>query len=55
MTQRQPVEGSGSKFMGMQLAFPANDVVMSNVSYYTAEGLRKVKVELNHLRVVERT
>ncbi len=27
---------------------------MSNVSYYTAEGLRKLKEELNHLRDVER-
>ncbi|WP_297791586.1 transcription elongation factor GreA [uncultured Eudoraea sp.] len=27
---------------------------MSNVSYYTAEGLQKLKEELNHLRDVER-
>ncbi|TDQ33185.1 transcription elongation factor GreA [Zeaxanthinibacter enoshimensis] len=27
---------------------------MSNVSYYTAEGLQKLKDELNHLRDVER-
>ncbi len=27
---------------------------MSNVSYYTAEGLKKLKEELNHLRDVER-
>ena len=27
---------------------------MSNVSYYTEEGLRKLKDELNHLRDVER-
>ncbi|MGC1515326.1 MAG: transcription elongation factor GreA [Maribacter sp.] len=27
---------------------------MSNVSYYTAEGLKKLKAELNHLRDVER-
>ena len=27
---------------------------MSNVSYYTAEGLKKLKDELNHLRDVER-
>ena len=27
---------------------------MSNVSYYTAEGLKKLKNELNHLRDVER-
>ena len=27
---------------------------MSNVSYYTAEGLKKLKVELDHLRDVER-
>ncbi|MGB5229775.1 transcription elongation factor GreA [Eudoraea sp.] len=27
---------------------------MSNVSYYTAEGLKKLKEELNHLRDIER-
>lgn len=27
---------------------------MSNVSYYTAEGLKKLKAELDHLRDVER-
>jgi transcription elongation factor GreA len=27
---------------------------MSNVSYYTAEGLKKLKAELNHFRDVER-
>ena len=27
---------------------------MSNVSYYTAEGLKKLKEELNHLKDVER-
>lgn len=27
---------------------------MSNVSYYTAEGLQKLKEELNHLRDIER-
>lgn len=27
---------------------------MSNVSYYTAEGLKKLREELNHLRDVER-
>ena len=27
---------------------------MSNVSYYTAEGLKKLKDELNQLRDVER-
>ena len=27
---------------------------MSNVSYYTAEGLKKLKAELNHYRDVER-
>ncbi|MDO1512561.1 transcription elongation factor GreA [Maribacter confluentis] len=27
---------------------------MSNVSYYTAEGLKRLKAELNHLRDVER-
>ena len=27
---------------------------MSNVSYYTAEGLKKLKEELNYLRDVER-
>lgn len=27
---------------------------MSNVSYYTAEGLKKLKDELNHLRDIER-
>ena len=28
--------------------------VMSNVSYYTAEGLKKLRDELNHLKDVER-
>ena len=32
----------------------ANNDVMSNVSYYTAEGLQKLKDELNQLRDVER-
>lgn len=27
---------------------------MSNISYYTAEGLKKLKEELNHLRDIER-
>ena len=27
---------------------------MSNVSYYTPEGLKKLKDELNHLRDIER-
>ncbi len=31
-----------------------NDEVMSNVSYYTAEGLKKLKEELNQLRDVQR-
>ena len=31
-----------------------NDKVMSKVSYYTAEGLKKLKDELNQLRDVER-
>ena len=31
-----------------------NDEVMSKVSYYTAEGLKKLKDELNYLRDVER-
>ena len=31
-----------------------NKDLMSNVSYYTAEGLKKLKEELNHLRDVER-
>lgn len=31
-----------------------NDEVMSNVSYYTAEGLKKLKDELNQLRDVQR-
>jgi transcription elongation factor GreA len=34
--------------------FRANDEDMSNVSYYTAEGLKKLKEELNQLRDVER-
>lgn len=36
------------------MALPENYVVMGNVSYYTAEGLKKLKDELNHLRDVER-
>jgi transcription elongation factor GreA len=31
-----------------------NDEVMSKVSYYTPEGLKKLREELNHLRDVER-
>lgn len=31
-----------------------NDEVMSKVSYYTAEGLKKLRDELDHLRDVER-
>jgi len=31
-----------------------NDDVMSNISYYTAEGLKKLKEELEHLKAVER-
>ena len=27
---------------------------MSNISYYTAEGLKKLKEELNHLRDIQR-
>ena len=33
---------------------PLNHEVMSNVSYYTEEGLQNLKDELNHLRDVER-
>ncbi len=29
-------------------------VVMSNISYYTAEGLKKLRDELNHLKDIER-
>ncbi len=31
-----------------------NDKAMSNVSYYTAEGLKKLRDELNHLKDIER-
>lgn len=31
-----------------------NDEIMSNVSYYTAEGLKKLKEELDHLKSVDR-
>ena len=31
-----------------------NEHIMSNVSYYTAEGLKNLKDELNHLRDIER-
>jgi transcription elongation factor GreA len=31
-----------------------NDVIMSKVSYYTAEGLKKLRDELNYLKDVER-
>ena len=31
-----------------------NDKVMTKISYYTAEGLKKLKDELNHLKDVER-
>lgn len=33
---------------------PQKHIEMSNLSYYTAEGLQKLKDELNHLRDVER-
>jgi len=39
---------------GFEEGIPENELVMSNVSYYTAEGLQKLKDELNHLRDVER-
>lgn len=35
-------------------SFFKNDEVMSNVSYYTEEGLKKLRAELNHLKDVER-
>jgi len=31
-----------------------NDEVMSTVSYYTAEGLKKLRDELDHLKAIER-
>ena len=34
--------------------FYINDEVMSTVSYYTAEGLKKLREELDHLKSVER-
>jgi transcription elongation factor GreA len=34
--------------------FNANEEVMSKVSYYTAEGLKKLREELNQLKDVER-
>ncbi len=34
--------------------FIYNDEIMSKVSYYTAEGLKKLKEELDHLKSVER-
>ncbi len=39
--------------LGMSLTYK-NDEVMSKVSYYTAEGLKKLRDELDHLRDVER-
>jgi transcription elongation factor GreA len=38
--------------IGTSIGLKSN--IMSNVSYYTAEGLKKLKDELNHLRDVER-
>ena len=35
-------------------SFYLNNVVMSNISYYTAEGLKKLRAELNQLKDVER-
>ena len=29
-------------------------MTMSNISYYTAEGLQKIKDELHHLKTVQR-
>ncbi|MEZ0005344.1 transcription elongation factor GreA [Flavobacterium sp. 28YEA47A] len=34
--------------------FYINDEIMSNVSYYTAEGLKKLKEELEQLKSIER-
>ena len=31
-----------------------NEIIMSKVSYYTAEGLKKLREELNHLKDIER-
>lgn len=39
--------------MGVDLPGMKN-AIMSNVSYYTEEGLKKLREELNHLRDVER-
>ncbi len=34
--------------------YDTNDLIMSKVSYYTAEGLKKLRSELNQLKDVER-
>ena len=39
---------------GVTYMIPAKTEVMTDISYYTAEGLQKLKDELNHLRDVER-
>lgn len=43
-----------SSHRGDSVLYKVNDEVMSKVSYYTAEGLKKLRDELNHLRDVER-
>ena len=42
------------KFNFLQWRFALNLTKMTKVSYYTAEGLKKLKEELDHLRDVER-
>lgn len=44
----------GIPFICGILSIYINDEVMSNVSYYTEEGLKKLKEELEHLKAVER-
>ena len=36
------------------ISYELNDQIMSKVSYYTPEGLKKLRNELNHLKDIER-
>jgi transcription elongation factor GreA len=40
--------------MFFSASFLLNELIMSKVSYYTAEGLKKLREELNHLKDIER-
>ncbi len=45
----------GSRFFGILFFFILKQNIMSDATYLTQEGLRKLKEELDHLKKVERT